>query len=121
MSTEQQTAESPDSEQRIDSIRSAIDELSENASVQRVYGDPIDVEGKTIIPVARAGYGFGGGFGSGPETGEGGGGGGGVKTTPVGVIEITETETRFVRLRDWKRLLLAVGAGVALGVLLGRR
>lgn len=126
MSTEHGSSESPDRESGlIDTIRNAIDGLSENASVRRVYGDPIEVEGKNIIPVARVGYGFGGGFGSGPETsedgGEGGGGGGGVKTTPVGVLEVTESETRFIRFGNWKRLSLAVGVGVALGVLLGRR
>ena len=110
-----------------ETIKTTLDRLQESASVRSVYGDPIAAEGKTIIPVARIAYGFGGGFGSaedddeGGEGGEGGGGGGGVSATPVGVVEVTEDETRFVRYTSWKRLALAVAAGVALGALLGRR
>ena len=116
-------------------VRSAIEGLRERASVSSVYGDPIEFEEKTIIPVARIGYGFGGGFGTGgsdegeesddeaseSRSGSGGGGGGGMGATPVGVVEITDHETRFVRFDDRRRLGLAVLAGLALGFLFGRR
>lgn len=52
-----------------------------------VYGDPIDVEGVTLVPVALAYYGFGGGSDGGDESegsGAGGGGGGGGMSMPVG-------------------------------------
>jgi hypothetical protein len=98
----QNAPEPSDSDPGIDALWNGIDELSENASVRRVFGDPIEVEGRTVIPVARIGYGFGGGFGSGPDTGEesgeGGGGGGGAGATPVGVLEVTETGTGFGKL-----------------------
>jgi uncharacterized spore protein YtfJ len=110
----------------IDSIREAIGGLSESASVDRVYGDPMTADGKTLVPVAQIAYGFGGGFGSGTGedgagAGEGGGGGGGVRATPVGVLEVSDGETRFVRFDDRRRLALAAGVGVVLGLLLGRR
>jgi len=108
-----------------DSLRAALDGLGENAGVERVYGEPIERDGKTVVPVARVGYGFGGGFGSGddPEGGGGSGGGvgGAVSARPVGALEIDDDETRFVRFSNWKRLAVAAAAGVAIGVLLGRR
>ena len=110
----------------VDALRTAIEGLDANATLDEAYGEPITVEGKTIVPVARVLYGFGGGFGSTPETdadpGEsGGGGGGGTVSLPIGVLEITDRETRFVRFTDRKRLALAVGIGIAIGRVLARR
>jgi uncharacterized spore protein YtfJ len=114
----------------VESVRNALDGLRESAHVGRAYGDPMTLDGKTIVPVARVAYGFGAGFGTDTDSegeatteGESGGagGGGGVVTQPVGVLEITDDGTRFVRFGDWKRLALATGVGVVLGLLLGRR
>ena len=110
-----------------ESIRSIVEDLGEHASVRSVYGDPIEADGKTIVPVARVSYGFGGGFGRGgadtDETGEGqgAGGGGGVSAKPVGVVEVEDGETRLLRFGDRRRAGLAMLAGVGLGLLLGRR
>jgi uncharacterized spore protein YtfJ len=108
--------------------RETIERLDDSARVDRVYGDPVEVGDRTVVPAARVAYGFGGGFGSGTddegETGEGGGGAGGVRATPVGALEVTPDETRFVRFADGRRLAglaLALGAGYLLGRLLGRR
>ena len=104
------------------SVRAAIERLQDHANVRAVYGDPVELEGKTILPVARVAYGFGGGFGSSEESDEvGEGGGGGVSARPTGVVEITEDETRFIRFTDWKRLAGAAVGGAVLGYLLGRR
>ncbi len=96
-----------------------------NANVKAVYGEPITAEGKTIVPVARIAYGFGGGSGSreGREgAGEsGGGGGGGAMAVPVGVVEITAGETRFIPAVSPGKLAAAAGAGMLVGMLLGRR
>ena len=130
MSTDTDIAETDELEaSALESVREAIDGLRDAASVQRVFGDPIEREDKTVVPVARVAYGFGAGAGSGMDTeagededaGEGSGGGGGLSIKPVGALEITDRDTRFVRVSDWKRTALAVGAGVVLGVLLGRR
>ncbi len=94
------------------------------ASVKTVYGEPIVVDQKTIIPVAKVMLGFGGGFGSGhakatgdstdtPDKGrgEGGGGGGSLRVQPIGIIEITAKRTRFRPL--------GVGRYIALGIAIG--
>lgn len=94
------------------------------ANVKSVYGEPITAQGKTVIPVARIMYGYGGGGGTGGvgdtrARGEGGGGGGGARAIPVGVIEVSDQQTRFVPITNRKRTAAAVAAGVALGVFLG--
>jgi uncharacterized spore protein YtfJ len=101
-------------------MKSIIDPLKESAGVKSVFGEPIQAQGRTVIPVARIVYGFGGGAGQGShqaQTGEGQGGGGGVVAMPVGMVEITSEHTRFVPLND-KRKLAAMGlGGLCLGML----
>ena len=78
--------------------------LGSKASVSAVFGDPVDREGITIIPVARVGFGFGGGAGNGGRQGEiaqsGGGGGGLSMAAPVGYIEIKDGNAVFTPIRD---------------------
>jgi len=101
--------------------------LGSTATVRSVFGEPIHAEGKTIVPVAKVAYGFGAGGGHGrgkqseSEPTEGGGGGGGVRAFPAGVLEITETSTRFVPYSDYRVVLSAFTAGILLGGLLLRR
>ncbi len=118
-------------------IDSAVDYLRTSASVKTVYGEPVVVDGKTIIPVAKVAYGFGSGVGpkrrapaadEGKEpiaTEAGEGAGGGVAAKPVGVVEISGQETKFVPFGQNKRLAWAAaigsGLGLVLGLLLGRR
>jgi uncharacterized spore protein YtfJ len=107
--------------------KSIVDRVQASASVKTVYGEPVTVEGKTVIPVARVRYGFGAGFGTGKkgetekEGEEGAGGGGGVAATPIGVIEITKEETKFIPIRDETRLMGALLVALFLGLLLARR
>jgi uncharacterized spore protein YtfJ len=46
--------------------------LGQTASVKNVFGEPIQVGDKKIIPVARITYGFGGGYGERIKTKEAG-------------------------------------------------
>ncbi|MFB6136385.1 MAG: spore germination protein GerW family protein [Halobacteriaceae archaeon] len=99
----------------------AVERLTERAGVDSVYGDAVERDGRTVVPVAKVAYGFGGGFGHGDDEGEGAGGGGGLAATPVGALEVGDDGTRFVRYDDGKgRLLLALLAGLLVGFLLGR-
>lgn len=117
-------------------IDSAVEHLHTSASVKTVYGEPVAIDGKTFIPVAKVAYGFGGGTGSkkasageagkepvAAESGEGAGGG--VTAKPIGIVEITGQETKFVSFGQTKKLALAAvigsGLGLVLGLLLGRR
>lgn len=112
-----------------DVFQSIAERLQYAASVKSVFGEPIAAQGKTIIPVAKVSYGFGGGAGVGrralePGGGmgeEGAGGGGGVAASPVGVIEVSETETRFIPARQARLLIGGMVSGFVLGMWVGRR
>lgn len=59
-----------------------------------VYGDPVTVDGTTLIPVAVTSYGFGAGEGA-PGATEGSGGGGGGSSWPVGAYISRGGNMRF--------------------------
>jgi len=103
-------------------LESMFEPLTRSASVKSVYGEAIAANGKTIIPVARVAYGFGGGRGRKHQEAdaEGEGGGGGVYAVPIGVVEVTDTETRFVPLHDKRALAGAVLVGFCLGAFWAR-
>lgn len=92
-----------------------LDRVKASARVEIIYGESREMHGKTIVPVAAVAYGFGAGGGTGVEpshnggseskTGSGGGGGGGVRVQPVGVLEITDEETRLVPVIDWTKII----------------
>lgn len=104
-----------------DRLFAQFDQLQENASVNVVYGQPVETEGKVIIPVASVSYTFGLGLGEGqgPQFedgsqpgGEGGGGGGGLQAKPVAVIEITPERTHVEGIIDEQQIAMA-GIGFA--------
>lgn len=84
-------------------LKTAMGEIERMLDSKTVVGDPIQIEGTTIIPLVSVGFGFGAGGGQGTgslKTGEGGegtgggtGGGGGVK--PVALIIIDKDGVRI--------------------------
>lgn len=86
--------------------------LGAEANATHIFAPPIERDGITVIPVAKAVYGFGGGGGQQRgETGSGGGGGAVIK--PEGYIEITNGHTRYRPIRDpmmWLPMIMASGA-----------
>ena len=93
--------------------------LSATASVKNVYGDPVTVGERTVIPVASVRYAFGGGGGEDSNAGQnGGGGGGGVVAKPSGALEITPQGTRFIPFITPKAVGLAFAAGMAVGAII---
>lgn len=73
-----------------DNIALELGKQVSSFGVKAAYGEPQDVDGVTITPVALTWGGFGGGTGDG---GEGGGGGGGA--IPLGVYVRREEGLRF--------------------------
>jgi uncharacterized spore protein YtfJ len=97
--------------------------VGEKAQVSTVFGEPVEREGITVIPVAKARFGFGGGGGGGGPKGEegaGGGGGGGGAVTPVGYIEVRDGSAEFRRISN-PTDLVAVVAAASLAVLTLKR
>src|ERR1700678_1362665 len=102
-------------------LQSLKESVLSQANVKAIYGEPVSAHGKTIIPVAKIMYAYGAGAGTGgvgdsSARGEGGGGGGGVRAVPVGVIEISEQQTRFVPVTDRKKLAGGALGGVGRGL-----
>jgi uncharacterized spore protein YtfJ len=97
-------------------IDAAMEHLRTSASVKTVYGDPVVVDGKTVIPVAKVAEGKALADGAGVVGG---------KAKPVGVVEVSGTETKFLPIGQAKRLTIAglvgSGIGVVLGLFLGRK
>jgi uncharacterized spore protein YtfJ len=92
-------------------------QFSTSVTAQTLYGTPVERDGITVIPVARARYGFGGGGGGGTKenetAGSGLGAGAGVSLTPVGYIELREGRSRFRPIRSSVVPLVAVSGAIA--------
>jgi uncharacterized spore protein YtfJ len=104
-----------------------IEGVRDSATVRKVYGDPIEKEGMTIIPAAAVMGGGGGGEGEGPEQqGAGQGAGYGVRARPIGVYVVRNGDVEWKPSVDVTRLAvagMALAAVIALTVraILGRR
>ena len=97
--------------------------INVHANAKQVYGDPIERDGVTIIPVAKVQWGFGGG-GLGAGVLERSGAGGGVRATPAGFIEIRGGDVQFVPFRDASDVGILLGAalaGIAIGMIVAKR
>ena len=109
----------------IERLLDTLGDLRRQADVSTCFGEPLTVEGRTVIPIAKVGYGFGLGAGQGPmreieeamgEVDEGltggSGGGGGMTSSPLGVIEVTPQGTRVEPIIDEQKVAI-VGILVA--------
>jgi uncharacterized spore protein YtfJ len=75
--------------------------VGQKAQVSTVFGEPVERDSVTVIPVAKTRFGFGGGGGTGTKQGDegsGGGGGGGAVISPVGYIELRNGGAEFKRI-----------------------
>ncbi len=88
-------------------------DLREKADVNACFGDPVQVEGRTVIPVAKVSYGFGMGAEQGPGSDAAGSTdrargpyGGGVKSSPLGIIEITGERVRIEPVIDEQKVVI---------------
>jgi uncharacterized spore protein YtfJ len=81
------------------------------AKASTVYGDAVERDGVTVIPVARAFGGFGGGGGD-NEGRQGSGGGGGSVVWPLGHIEIRDNNAQFVPLHRPRLAVLILAAAM---------
>lgn len=92
-------------------VKVTMEEIETMLATKHVVGDPIDVQGRTLIPLVSLGFGFGAGGGTGSGTGPvkgekaphgegtGGGTGGGGGVRPVGVIVIDKDGVRVEGIR----------------------
>lgn len=91
-----------------------LDELLSTArdaiTVRRVYGDPYEKDGVTIIPGAFVAGGGGGGTGQDEQGHEGRGAGFGVRARPSGAFVLRDRQLRWQPAMDVNRLAAVIGA-----------
>jgi len=93
-------------------------------TVKRVFGDPYEKNGVTVIPAAKVMGGGGGGEGEGTEgenVGRGSGTGFGISARPAGAYVIRGDEVTWQPAVDVNRIVAGAFALAALALLLGRR
>jgi uncharacterized spore protein YtfJ len=94
-----------------------IDEILGGArdaiTVRRVFGEPIEQDGLTVVPVASVR----GGGGGGGDTEGNGGGGFGVSASPAGVYVIADGQVRWRPAVNVNRMMLGWQLVSALGIL----
>ena len=109
---------------------SLLEKVGSSLTAARVFGEPIERDGVTLIPVAYVVGGGGGGKDQGapaqdekPARGPGEGGGFGMICWPIGSYVIKGGEARFVPAYDISALLVSgsLAFGRVVKVLRGRR
>jgi uncharacterized spore protein YtfJ len=86
-------------------VKTTMGEIEKMLSTKTVVGDPIEVDGKTLIPLIAVGFGFGAGGGTGKmsmkqqQEGTGGGTGGGAGIRPIAVIISDENGIRIESIK----------------------
>jgi uncharacterized spore protein YtfJ len=91
-------------------IDTFIGNAKDALTVRRVYGDPYEKDGVTVIPAARVAGGGGGGSGRDANGPQGEGGGFGMNATPAGAFVIKEGKVSWQPAVDPNRVLAAVAA-----------
>ena len=86
-------------------VKTTLGEIEKVLSTKTVVGEPITVNGATLIPLISAGFGFGAGGGEGrgetKQRGEGAGGGtgGGAWVRPVAVVIVDKEGVRIESIK----------------------
>ncbi|MEX0885075.1 MAG: spore germination protein GerW family protein [Phycisphaeraceae bacterium] len=117
------THESAGHGQRMPFLTELAERLEKGARAAAIFGEPVEREGVTVVPVARARWGLGGGASHEHEEDEqegSSGGGGGVNIAPVGYIEMRGGETRFRWIATPGSIVTAVIGGLVALLLLKR-
>jgi uncharacterized spore protein YtfJ len=99
-------------------VQEVLAQARDAMTVKRVFGEPYEKNGVTVIPAARVQGGAGGGGGEGPEgQGRGSGTGFGLSARPVGAYLIRGDEVTWRPAVDLNRIVLG-GQIVAIVALL---
>lgn len=102
-----------------------IDELMGSArdvlTVKKVYGEPYEKDGLTVIPAAAIRGGAGGGTGHDEKGQEGEGGGFGMTGSPAGAYIVKDGKLTWVPAVDPNRIFVMVGLAVVVYLLMRPR
>ncbi len=98
-------------------VEEVLSKTRDAVTVKRVYGDPYEKDGVTVIPAAAVKGGAGGGSGHDEKGQEGEGGGFGVTGRPAGAFVVKDGQVKWLPAIDPNRLFLTIGAIVIAYVL----
>jgi uncharacterized spore protein YtfJ len=90
-------------------VAEVINAARDSITVKRVYGEPYEKDGLTIIPAAAVGGGAGGGTGHDDKGSEGEGGGFGASARPAGAYVIKDGHVAWRPALDLNRIIQTVG------------
>jgi uncharacterized spore protein YtfJ len=107
-----------DTREKTMELQEILAQARDTLTVKRVFGEPYEKDGVTIIPAARVQGGAGGGSGEDPKgQGRGSGSGFGVTARPVGAFVLRQGELSWRPAVDVTRIVLG-GQVVAIVALL---
>jgi uncharacterized spore protein YtfJ len=88
-------------------VQDVIAQARDTLTVKRVFGEPYEKDGVTVIPAARVRGGAGGGSGEDPDSrGRGSGSGFGLTARPVGAFVIRDGDLSWRPAVDVNRIIL---------------
>ena len=88
-------------------VQDVITQARDALTVKRVFGEPYEKNGVTVVPVAKVRGAAGGGGGEGPDgQGKGSGSGFGISARPVGAFLIRGNELAWRPATDVNRIVL---------------
>jgi len=88
-------------------VQDVIAQAKDTLTVKRVFGEPYEKDGVTVIPAARVQGGAGGGSSEDPDSqGRGSGSGFGVTARPVGAFIIRDGDLSWRPAVDVNRIIL---------------
>jgi uncharacterized spore protein YtfJ len=96
-------------------IEALLQGAQDAMAAKRVYAEPVEREGVTVIPAASVG----GGGGGGGDNENNGGGGFGIRARPVGAYVITGEKVEWKPAIDVQRLMAGWQVVAGLAVLAG--
>jgi len=104
------------------SVEELVKGYRDAVTVKRVFGEPYEKNGITLIPAAKVMGGGGGGSGEAPDgQGQGSGTGFGIAAKPAGAYVIRGNEVRWQPAIDVNRLVGGALLIAALAMILARR
>lgn len=86
-------------------VQETVDRARDALTVKRVFGDPYEKNGVTLIPAASVRGGAGGGSGESPD-GKGGGAGFGLTARPAGAYVVRGDQVTWQPAVDVNRIVL---------------
>jgi uncharacterized spore protein YtfJ len=99
-------------------VQEILAQARDSMTVKRVFGEPYEKDGVTVIPAARVQGGAGAGGGEDPQgQGKGSGSGFGVTARPVGAYVLREGELSWRPAVDVNRIILGGQAVVIVALL----